>query len=573
MTFLRTTSRSALSVAFVAVLFSQTAIAQGSTNEIRMWTSKDGKFSVEASFVSFSDGNVKLQKDERSVIDVPVDRLSLDDHKYISSTGNWGRVWRSAAGKELYVAKLESLDGNRVRLTSITGKRIRIHVSSLDGESREFILRQRNGVQSSEEAPPGAASTTAIALDASASDAAIRKLIAACELNSRRLRVDGLANDWNGLPVFYDGTPTANGSLDIQRVGIAPRESDLIVMIQTRLPPARDNYSFFVRVDFLGQGGKDIQLALSQSSPQSMKVHDEANSFELIAEMKLDGPIVKIGEVVEVQIPYTALRSVLPKQMGDVLSGQLARPYVRVEVLSFDQATRSIVDYGPSAASFRFLKNEYPLDPVAPGDVRETLPVSVPFEGKWFVGNGAMGYAGHVGIHAYDFMIMDRQLQRAKVRGSADNHDYYSFGQPILNPIECVVTRTESKEPDGTPLVKVTKRSNKVVSAVRGSGGHEMLLYHFQQDKVDVEEGQHLKKGDVVGMCGNSGTSRAAHLHMELIASKVQGKAETLPITLERAIVSLNPGPDDPWARYVENWEIRGGVFVEPSPTTGSLER
>ncbi len=85
--------------------------------------------------------------------------------------------------------------------------------------------------------------------------------------------------------------------------------------------------------------------------------------------------------------------------------------------------------------------------------------LSVPFEGKWFLVNAAMGYAGHVGIHAYDFAITDRQLQRARVRGSTNNSDYLSFGRPILNPVEGIVSRTESIQPDGTPLEKVRRRS------------------------------------------------------------------------------------------------------------------
>lgn len=560
-----TSLKFALAASVIAMVWIEPANAQESATPVRTWTSKDGKFSLEAKFVSFEDAVVKLNKNNgQGGIDVPVERLCFDDHKYIASVADWGRVWRNTTGKELYVAKFESVAGKRIRLHKMDGKRIHVSLSVLHPECRKVVVERTSGQAGGQQDwLPGASTIVDVPLDPAASDAAIRQLISDCELRSRKIVVDGLANDWQDLPVFYAGTKFSEGSLDIERVGIAPRESDLVVVIQTRNPPSRDDFSFYVRFDFLGQGLQDVQLALSATSPQAVKVYDEANSYKVLNETKLNGVVVRVRDVVEVQIPYATLRTVLPRPMGDVLSGERARPYVRVECFSFDRANRSIADHGPSVASYRFLRKQYQLDAEPPGDERNSIPVSVPFEGKWFLVNAAMGYSGHVGIHAYDFAIMDRQLQRAKVRGSTNNSDYYCFGRRILNPIEGVVSRTESNEPDGTPLEKIKKRSNKVVSNMRGRDGLQMLLYHFQQGKVDVSEGQELKRGEVVGLCGNSGTSRAAHLHMEVSAPKLQGKPATLPIALERAFVSLNPGPDDPWTRYVENWEIRGNVFVE----------
>jgi hypothetical protein len=52
---------------------------------------------------------------------------------------------------------------------------------------------------------------------------------------------------------------------------------------------------------------------------------------------------------------------------------------------------------------------------------------------------------------------------------------------------------------------------------------------------------------------------------------KARGKSATVPIAFDKAIVSLNPIPDDPWTRYVENWEIRAGVFVEQPRTPNAV--
>lgn len=50
----------------------------------RTWTSKDGKFSTTAVYLSFDDGIVKLVKSDQETIDVPVTKLSDDDRIYIS---------------------------------------------------------------------------------------------------------------------------------------------------------------------------------------------------------------------------------------------------------------------------------------------------------------------------------------------------------------------------------------------------------------------------------------------------------------------------------------------------------
>ena len=65
----------------------QAAIAQtpGKENEFKTWTSESGEFSIEASLVSFVDGSVGLRKRDGAQVDVPVDRLHLEGHKYISS--------------------------------------------------------------------------------------------------------------------------------------------------------------------------------------------------------------------------------------------------------------------------------------------------------------------------------------------------------------------------------------------------------------------------------------------------------------------------------------------------------
>jgi hypothetical protein len=52
--------------------------------ETRTWTSAGGKFSIEAEFVSYANGKVKLKKVDGTLIDLEEDKLSRDDRDWIA---------------------------------------------------------------------------------------------------------------------------------------------------------------------------------------------------------------------------------------------------------------------------------------------------------------------------------------------------------------------------------------------------------------------------------------------------------------------------------------------------------
>jgi hypothetical protein len=55
----------------------------GAENRFRLWTSANGKFKVEAEFLEFAGGSVKLKKVNGSVITVAFDKLSETDRGWI----------------------------------------------------------------------------------------------------------------------------------------------------------------------------------------------------------------------------------------------------------------------------------------------------------------------------------------------------------------------------------------------------------------------------------------------------------------------------------------------------------
>jgi len=402
-------------------LFSTSLLGQTPNESNRTWKTIDGKFSVDAEFVSFSDGNVKLKKNDGSEIDVPLARLCFADHGFLSQSLNW--------------------------------------------------------------TAPGAPTIIEVPTDVASSDNAIRNKIATCVQLSKKLKINGNADDWHALPTLTSNARIEDGSRDIERVGIAPREKDLVVMIQTRDRPSEAPFSFYIRVDFQGRRSQpNFQLGISASTDQKLKVYDENEGRKTLVDTMISRVQVKIRDVVEIRIPYAVIKSELPKSIADKLSGSNCRPYIRVEAFSFDQQSRSIVDHGPSVASFRFLPNDFQLDETPPGSDRAALPISIPFDGKWLVGHGAMGFLTHLNIHAYDLYRVDHLGASSKKRQSSNNADYYSWGLPLKTPLDGRVIRIEDEHIDSKPLQKQSSRSNKVVLSVAGNDELQLHMIHLQQN-------------------------------------------------------------------------------------------
>ncbi len=53
-------------------------------DEFRTWRDTTGKFKVEAAFIDFRDGKVQLTKEDGSIVNVPVQKLSENDQKYVT---------------------------------------------------------------------------------------------------------------------------------------------------------------------------------------------------------------------------------------------------------------------------------------------------------------------------------------------------------------------------------------------------------------------------------------------------------------------------------------------------------
>lgn len=148
----------------------------------------------------------------------------------------------------------------------------------------------------------------------------------------------------------------------------------------------------------------------------------------------------------------------------------------------------------------------------------ELLP---PFKGRWltFWGGGAREQNAHIDHpnqrHAFDFLGLGPD-GNTKKGGGAANEDYYAFGRDILAPADGTVTDVITGVRDNAPgsMNQYSALGNAVLIRHRE---HEVsVLAHLKQGSVRVKAGDVVRRGDVLGQCGNSGNSSEPHLHYHL---------------------------------------------------------
>lgn len=69
---------------------------------------------------------------------------------------------------------------------------------------------------------------------------------------------------------------------------------------------------------------------------------------------------------------------------------------------------------------------------------------------------------------------------------------------------------------------------------IKNGDGVFAALCHLKKDSIQVEVGQSIKRGDVIGNIGHSGNSLAPHLHFQLMDSCDIATAKGLPCAFEK---------------------------------------
>ncbi|HEY4997502.1 MAG TPA: M23 family metallopeptidase [Usitatibacter sp.] len=147
----------------------------------------------------------------------------------------------------------------------------------------------------------------------------------------------------------------------------------------------------------------------------------------------------------------------------------------------------------------------------------------LPFAGRWFVAQGGdtPNVNHHMSVRAQwygiDFAKVGGPGERSLARGSGSTiEDFYAWGAEVLSPVDGEVIAVSDELPDNPIGVKdaVHPAGNHVV--IKARTDRFVYLAHFRSKSVAVRPGQKVTRGEVLGLCGNSGNSDFPHIHMHV---------------------------------------------------------
>ncbi len=223
------------------------------------------------------------------------------------------------------------------------------------------------------------------------------------------------------------------------------------------------------------------------------------------------------------------------------------------------------------------------------------LAVDPPLRGgPWFAGNGPDNTSAHrrvfvpIGGNAWlgqrfaiDFMRFDQQ-GRAQTGDGTRNQDYSSYGQEVLSVADARVLSVigdiaENVPGKGraVPITLATAAGNQVSLDI--GGGFTAFYAHLQPGSVRVKVGDRVKRGQVLGLVGNSGNSTGPHLHFHIARGASILASEGVPFVYrEYRRITAPPGtpPTDAPTELVRGeLPLLGDVVMFAEPKTPRTPR
>lgn len=178
--------------------------------------------------------------------------------------------------------------------------------------------------------------------------------------------------------------------------------------------------------------------------------------------------------------------------------------------------------------------------------------ISSPLEGdNWLAGNGPSNTSAHrralIPIngradisqrYAIDWVRLNPD-GKTYTGDPKDNKNYRAYGAEIHSVADGVVTQIkdgiQQNVPGDTravPMTLETLGGNHVIVEI--SDGVFAFYAHMQPGSLRVKVGDHVRRGQVLGLVGNSGNSTEPHLHFQLCNANSELGSEGLPYAFAR---------------------------------------
>jgi murein DD-endopeptidase len=286
----------------------------------------------------------------------------------------------------------------------------------------------------------------------------------------------------------------------------------------------------------------------------------------------------------------------LATMTDSVLQGATARPGARVpatERLHVGAGLRAVVYMwvpvsGAAPRAIRHRITVMPDSGAASPLTLETASVPVTSDllviasplrgGPWLAANGPSAESGHrramipIGGSFYiaqrfaiDWVKLDAR-NSTHTGDSLKNSSYYAYGNDALAVSDGIVTEVKDSIPENVPginsravpITLETVGGNHVIIDI--GGGHFAFYAHLQPGSIRVHVGDRVRRGQLLGLVGNSGNSTEPHLHFHVSDASSPLGSEGVPYAFESLEVVGSCR------------SLGGGCALAPTPTVRRRE-
>jgi murein DD-endopeptidase MepM/ murein hydrolase activator NlpD len=270
------------------------------------------------------------------------------------------------------------------------------------------------------------------------------------------------------------------------------------------------------------------QAVSGQGTDRSAKVANQL--VELINAGDYAGIQIKFNKEMDAALPLeksSAFFNGLTQQMGKIQKLGEPQPVggALVFPLKFEKGTldmQIVLDSRGLIAGLSFK----PHVATKPAPDKHQTQLSLPLKGRWLVawGGDTQELNRHHDVPNQRFaldLLGVGEGRKTKRGDGTRNEDYYAFGREVLSPADGTVIEVIEGVRDNTPgsMNPYSALGNCVV--VQHRKEEVSVLAHLKQGTIVIKVGDNVKRGQLLGKCGNSGNSSEPHLHYHLQNSLV----------------------------------------------------
>jgi hypothetical protein len=195
--------------------------------------------------------------------------------------------------------------------------------------------------------------------------------------------------------------------------------------------------------------------------------------------------------------------------------------------------------------------------------------LSPPFNGGiWVAGDGPANNSNHRrSIFAIDGYIYSPErfaVDWVKVGPNGDsrhdgtgrNENWWGWGEPVLAVADGEITKVVDEFPDNPPRVVPPVTLDNIAGnyvTLQIAGNRFATFAHLQRGSIKVRAGDHVHRGDMLALLGNSGNTTGAHLHFQVTDRNSALQSQGVPFVFAD-FTYLGPGSDYPEKEVAVPW-------------------